>query len=274
MVDWNDFYNRMVKFTRITTLPVGVKYFRDRADVPKKAKVVEKNQAMCQLMAQARLLGRPVVGVPEYANSCSLGSYALGFADLGAEFKSGKRNLGTYHKSAENSAKFFAGVDRLEQGKYKAFLAAPITRYNEFGIDPDVVAVYGFPSQIMRYIQGWVFMGGSPIEARTYGDMACSETWVGPIVRQVPRLILPCNGERVFCGGQDYDMAFSMPAKDVEDTLIGMEAMHEAGIRFPITSNILDATPVPPAAYFISPEDHPGTGGHRGLAVLKKYGRE
>jgi len=274
MYDWKDFYDRMVKFTRIETMPVGLKYFTDRKDLPKAVKIVEKNQALCQFMAQARMLGRPTVGVPEYADRCSLGTYCTGFGDLGEEFKSGKRNLGTYQKNIENNDKFFKGVDRFEKGKWDAFLAAPIPKYNEYAMDPDVVAVYGFPAQIMRYIQGWVFMGEPPVEARTYGDMACSEVWVGPIVRGEPRLVVPCNGERVFCGAQNYEMAISMPGKDVEKILVGIEAMHTAGIRYPITSNILDASPTPPAAYFIRPEDYPGTMGHLGLEVLKKYGYE
>lgn len=274
MYDWPDIYKRMIKVSRLLTLPVGVKYFEDRKDVPKDVAIVEKNQALCQMMAQARLLGRPVIGLPEYADRCSLGSYAIGFDELGKEFQSGKRNLGTYHKSVEVSSHFLADVDHFEKGKYDAFLAAPITKYNNWEFDPDVVAVYGLPAQVMRYVQGWCFMGGAPVEARTYGDMACSEVWVGPTAHNVPRLVLPCNGERVFCGGQDYDLAISMRGEDVETVVIGVEAMHAAGIRYPITSNSLDQSPGPPAAYFIRPEDHPGTAGAKGLEVLKKYGRE
>lgn len=274
MTDWKGLYNRVMQFSRLDTLPVGMKYFEKREDLPseKEVKRPRLNQTLCQLTAQARLLGRPMIALPEMADRCSLGTYAMGFGDLGEEFKSGRRNLGSYHCSVENNAKFLANVPRFDQGRWAALYVAPITNLL---VEPDIVAFYGFPAQIMRYIQGWVFMGGAPVKNLTFGDLACAETWVATYLSREPRIVVPCNGERVFGGAQNYEMVFSTPAQYVERILIGMEAMHASGFRYPITANILDAEPVPPAAYFTRPEDHPYRElGKAGLEVLKKYGIE
>jgi len=91
MTDWKGLYNRVMQFSRLDTLPVGMKYFEKKEDLPseKDVKRPRLNQTLCQLTAQARLLGRPMIGLPEVADRCSLGTYAMGFGGLGEEFRSG-----------------------------------------------------------------------------------------------------------------------------------------------------------------------------------------
>lgn len=272
ITDWNEIYDRYMEVSRLTTFPVGIKFFEKREDLPSEVEIKEKEQAFCQKTGQARILGRSVIGVPENADRCSLGAYAMGFKELGEEFKSGRRNLGSYHRNIENNEKFLTNVPHFEQGRWDAFYVAPIT---ELVVEPDIVAFYGFPAQIMRFIQGWVFMNGSQTKALTFGDLACAEVWVAPYQNDEPRIAIPCNGARVFGGTQDYELAFSTPTKYVEDILIGMEAMHASGFRYPITRNILDAEPAPKAAWFIRPENHPYDElGKEGLKHLKKYREE
>jgi len=272
MTDWKDVYNRVVQFTRLETLPIGLKFYEKLEDLPseKEVKRPHLRQASCVLTNVARLLGRPMIGLPEMADRCSLGTYAFGFGDLGKEFREGRRNLGTYHWNIENNAKFLDNSPHFEKGRWAAFYVAPITNIL---VEPDIVAFYAMPGQIMKFIQGWVYMGGAPVKALTFGDLACAETWVATYLDDEPRIVVPCNGERVFAGSQSYEMVFSTPAKYVERILVGMEAMHASGFRYPITSNVLDAEPVPPAAWFTRPEDHPYKElGKAGLEVFEKSG--
>ncbi len=64
--------------------------------------------------------------------------------------------------------------------------------------------------------------------------MDCSDHLVVPLRTSEPQVILPCNGDRVFAGAQDEEMAFTLPWSWADELVRGLEGTHRGGVRYPI----------------------------------------
>ena len=273
MQKWQDAYDRIVRYARIPTFPIGVKFFKEGEEVPKEARKSKIKQTICQIYGRTRVMGTIELAVPENADRCGLAAYYFGLIDFPEEFASGERSTGVYHASPKIAKKAYSSPAKLEKGRFTSIMFAPLQR---IPIDPDLIVIYGNPAQILRFVQGWVFFSGEPVLGSTIGESVCSETFIAPYLAQKPQMALPCNGERVFASTSLDEASIGIPVKHLEDILIGMEATNAAGIRYPIIWNILEGEPHPASAYFIRPEPFPeslphfGEGGKR---VMKKYNK-
>lgn len=272
MAKWSDIAKRIEEYARIATFPVGIKYFSTGEEIPKEGRKPGVRQTVCQVISAARVLGRPGLATPDQADRCYVGAYCFGFADLPDDCARGERSFGTYDATPELAKKALSSLARFEKGRFTALLASPLHRIT---VDPDVIIVYGNGAQIARFVHGWVFMTGEPIVDSTINRGSCSALAVSPYLTQKPHTCLPGNGERVFSSTQDYEVGIGIPASQIEDILVGIEASHASGIRYPVTYNSLDIQPQSFAGFFASPEGPPkslGTPGQAGIKVLEKYG--
>jgi uncharacterized protein (DUF169 family) len=102
--------------------------------------------------------------------------------------------------------------------------------------DPDTVAFYGNPAQIMRLVQGMVFADIRRISGNFGGKVECSEYLIAPYKTQNPRIAIPGMGDRIFSMTQDDEMVFSIPGQLLGNLIDGLKnSGKKIGARYPVT---------------------------------------
>ncbi len=121
----------------------------------------------------------------------------------------------------------------LANDRFEAMVLAPLAK----GLyEPDTVAIYGNPAQIMRMVQGRIYQSGERLHGTFGGKVECSEYLIGPFASQAPRIAIPGMGDRIFSMTQDDEMVFGLPGKDLAGLIKGLrEAGNKIGARYPVT---------------------------------------
>lgn len=212
--------------------PVAVKMIRKQEDldsVQYKGKPVRKLDtvvAVCQLIAQARYLGRVIAGEGCNLNVCRLGADAMGF-DVDEYVQVYTQ---TYFVDEPTALHMIETMPKFEKGTYEAMLVGPLQK---IPVTPDVVVVYGNPAQLLRIINGYLFDKGGRAHFSASGDAGlCSDTVVEPMLTNKPHLALPCNGGRILSLPNMTDLACGIPYGLLEGILEGIEF---TGQNVPIT---------------------------------------
>ena len=90
-----------------------------------------------------------------------------------------------------------------------------------------------------------------PVPRDARGRLACASYINKVYVRQEPTIVIPGGGERVFGQTQDDELVFALPAKFIETTAKGIEAVHQAGYaRYPTGFHGITAKPKLPGKYY------------------------
>jgi uncharacterized protein (DUF169 family) len=64
----------------------------------------------------------------------------------------------------------------------------------------------------------------------------CDEYLIAPFKTQSARVVIPGNGERIFAGTQDDEVAFAFPAKSLSEFTKALKEVGKAmGARYPVT---------------------------------------
>jgi uncharacterized protein (DUF169 family) len=223
---------------RLKTFPVAVKFLKDKSTFPEKTRqpsiVLGKRVTICQGVTMARIYGW-TVGLTQKDLNCVPAMIAFGLS--GATDPS--ETLGklfcevNFSQSEEKGIKEAAEMARLENEEYEAIVLAPLQK----GLfDPDTVAIFGNPAQVMRMIQGLVFEEGRRILGNFGGKVECSEYLAAPHKTQSPRVAIPGMGDRIFSMTQDDEMVFSIPGMLLENLVSGLKsAGKKIGARYPVT---------------------------------------
>jgi uncharacterized protein (DUF169 family) len=193
-----------------------------------------KKMTICQAVTLARLYGW-TVGMTKADLICVPASISFGFA--ATTDQKGKLSKlfcqVDFAKDEAGAAGEIASMTMLEKGACEAVLLAPLKKGL---VEPDTVAIYGNPAQIMRLIQAWVFQEGKRISGNFGGKVECTEYLIAAYKTGMPRVAIPGNGDRIFSMTQDDEMVFALPGKDLETLVAGLkDAGRKVGARYPIT---------------------------------------
>jgi uncharacterized protein (DUF169 family) len=200
----------------LKTLPVAVKFLKDKADFPEKTRqpsvAMGKKVAICQGVTMARSYGW-TVGLAKEDMVC---------VPAMIDFSS----------SEDLAHKETGGMSRFENGEIAAIALSPLQK----GLyEPDVVLFYGNPAQMMRLIQALTYMTGERVTGNFGGKVECDEYLIAPYKSQAPRVVIPGNGERIFAMTQDDEMTFAVPGKYIKDLAQGLKESGKAvGARYPV----------------------------------------
>lgn len=231
-----ELYEKIEEYVRPATFPVAVKFLRDGEAPPPKAKRpladLQKHVTVCQGWAIARRYAWTTVLRAEDMK-CPLGALVAGFAAPNAYYDEGNLCAGMYTEGTEAGARSEASVVKFSPGEIDGIVFAPLHRAD---FEPEVVIVYGNAAQVMRLVAAALFERGGRIESSFAARMDCSDHLVVPLHTGEPQVILPCNGDRIFAGAQDEEMAFTLPWSRVDEVVRGLEGTQRGGIRYPIPS--------------------------------------
>jgi len=223
---------------RLKTFPVAVKFLKDKSNFPEKTRqpsiVLGKRVTICQGVTMARTYGW-TVGLTKEDLICVPGMVAFGLSGAADPVETlGKLFCEVeFSQTEEKGYEEFEELVRLENAECEAIVLAPLQK----GLfDPDTVAIYGNPAQVMRMIQGLVFEGGRRIKGNFGGKVECSQYLIAPYKSKSPRVAIPGMGDRIFSMTQDDEMVFSIPGMLLENLVSGLKnAGKKIGARYPVT---------------------------------------
>jgi len=222
---------------RLKTFPVAVKFLKDKKEFPEKTRqpsvVLGKRVAICQAVTMSRVYGW-TVGLTKEDIVCVPAAIAFGFStstdsagSLGKLFCEG-----SYSKSEDVGRTEAATIRRMEKGEYEAILLSPLQRAT---VEPDTIAFYGNPAQLMRLVHAWTYREGQRVQGNFGGKVECTEYLLAPFKDQAPHIAIPGTGDRVFSMTQDDEIVFSLPGKyfmEIVDAL--REAGKKVGAQYPV----------------------------------------
>lgn len=243
------FLENVRKYIRPQTDPVAVRLVWEDETPPEGAvSPVEKfgyPLTICQGVSAARRMGMTMVFRRE-DHACPPGALRPGLSAHGepARGEGGHAGLRGHGGGGEENR----GRQRPAGEGAAAIWLAP---YESAAFEPDIVLVYGNSAQATRLAQGYAYYTGDGVASYTLGRLACASYINKVYVRQEPTIVIPGGGERVFGSTQDDELVFALPAKFLETTARGVEAVHQAGYaRYPTGFHGVTARPKLPGKYY------------------------
>lgn len=231
---------------RLSTFPLVLKMLKEKDSLPEKVRQPQKDLgkriAICQAISMARRYGWALaLGAEDM--SCPIGVLAMGFAPPVDYYREGTLCEGLYTKDKAAGSRSEAEVDKFPVGLYHKILIAPV---NRAAFEPDLFLIYGNSAQVLRLVQGALYHQGGKITSSFRGRADCSEIVVSTLLVNMPQVILPCTGDRIFGQTQDHEMAFAFPHSWAPRIMEGLEATHRAGTRYPIPHYLQYEATFPP----------------------------
>ena len=223
---------------RLETSPVGVKFLTDKAQFPEKTRrpstFLNKRVTICQAVTMARVYGW-TVGLTKDDLICVPAMLVFGFTSAPEPAEALGRLFCQidFAKDEAGARKEIESLSRFANEEYQAMVLAPLQK----GLfEPDTVAIYGNPAQIMRLVQALVYEKHRRIPGNFGGKVECSEYLIAPFKNQGPRITIPGNGDRIFSMTQDDEMVFSLPGLLLGELVEGLkESGKMLGARYPVT---------------------------------------
>lgn len=224
----------IAQYVRPDTFPLGIRMLAPGEPVPEGVRVpsqsVGERWIVCQSIGIARRYGWGVaVGKEDVI--CPLAAVAFGFRRPTDEFLRGYAAVGMYCEGEEAATCLEARAWRFEPGRWEHVCVAPLARA---AFQPHVVAVYGNSAQVMRLVNAALYKRGGRIESTSAGRLDCADIVIQTLTADEPKVILPCNGDRVFGMAQDTEMVFAFPWRMASEIMAGLEGTYRGGVRYPI----------------------------------------
>jgi uncharacterized protein (DUF169 family) len=224
----------LARYVRPDSFPVAIRMLRSGEPIPEGVRVPSKTMGeqwiVCQSIGVARRYGWSLaVGRDDVI--CPLAAVAFGLRKPNDIYLKGFAALGMYCESEEAATRLEADTWKFDPGSYDYVCVAPLGRAN---FEPDVIAVYGNSAQVMRLVNAALFKRGGRIESTSGGRLDCAEIVIQTMQTDAPKVILPCNGDRVFAMTQDTEMVFAFPFGHADEILAGLQGTQKGGVRYPI----------------------------------------
>jgi len=233
------------RYVRPDTFPLAIRMLKPGEPLPDGVKVPSQSLGeqwiVCQSIGVARRYGWSIaVGKDDVI--CPLATIAFGFRKPTDDYLKGCAAVGMYCKDEQAAANLEADAWRFEPGLSDYVCVAPLNRAT---FEPHVVAVYANSAQVMRLVHASLYQRGGRITSTTGGRLDCAELIIQTLTTNAPKVILPCNGDRVFGMAQDNEMAFAFPWSYAREIIEGLEGTHKGGTRYPVTVAMRETVTMP-----------------------------
>jgi uncharacterized protein (DUF169 family) len=221
-------------YVRTDSFPLGIKVFKQEADIPAKAKRplrdLHNRITICQGISMARRYGWTLaMGADDL--SCPIALTAFGLEPVLPYYEEGTLACGMYVDSPEAGALTEADVPKFSPEESGTIVVGPLGRLD---FEPDTVLVYGNSAQVMRLTAAALYKRGGSMPSTFSARADCADIVIRTQQTGEPQVILPCYGDRLFGQTQDHEMAFTMPYARMQELSDGLHFTQKGGIRYPI----------------------------------------
>ena len=242
----------LTRYIKPLTYPVAIKMLSPDDKAPEIAKTglsfFGKPDMLCKSVTAARRFGW-IMSVGKEDNFCPMVMENFGFYPLAPFWLEGEYQMPIQKTDKEDRAKGRQALPKFDYGKYSGVLIVPLFRAPSIfkdGFEPDVIVFFGFPAQVLILSEG---LPHGEVQGQVAGG-ACIGYIVRPIQTGKCHTIMPCGGERIAGGDQDWEIIFSMPFNKVDLVMKWLENTHKQGHRYPIPQQIVfdsSVTALPPS---------------------------
>lgn len=203
--------------------PVAVKLIPagNEPDIMESYPRLDRQMRHCQMTDYVRRTGETFYTTLE-EHQCKGGAAALGLTKLSDKVRSGEFYCdGLHHfETVEAAKKTVDLITFLAPNSNTVALYGPLEKAT---YDPDVVIFICTPKQAMLLTQGWVYRDGGRVEAAFSGKQSvCSDAVAHVIKSGKPNVTIGCSGSRAYTKITPDELLYSIPAQDVEKTVIGL----------------------------------------------------
>ncbi len=244
--DLNRLDEAITRYIRPETFPIAIRMLKAGESPPKRVKRplrdLKVQIATCMGYTMARRYGW-TLAISREDVSCPLSKVVYGFEEAVDYFSQGCTCAGMYTATPEAGAKTEAAVAKFSWNEYETIVCSPVSRA-EF--EPQVILVYGNSAQVMLLVVAFLHKEGGRLTSSFAGRIDCSDSVIQTIQSQMPQVILPCYGDRVFGQAQDHEMGFSFPAGHSERIIAGLAGVYDGGVRYPIPTFLRFQPSFPP----------------------------
>jgi uncharacterized protein (DUF169 family) len=236
MEPWTKLGESIRALVNPATFPVAVRFLKNASEIPRGARRPLKDlgvrMAPCQGASMTRRYGWTLAFAKEDVG-CAIAANSYGWERV--ENEEGVVAFLTYMNyagSPEAAREVLKGFRYLEKNEKLGVVYSPLEWTK---VEPEVILIYVNPAQLMRLIHGATVSSGKPLSSSFSGRAAsCTEGVIGAFLDQSPKVVVPGNGDRVWGGCQDHEMAMAIPASWMPGIVEGLQKTHERGIRYPI----------------------------------------
>ena len=225
---------------RFRAKPIGVKFCESVDMLAQVPNLVRPSHplAMCQVFGLSRFAGKTIGVTAEDilggAEEIIMGNCAsiFGLAEPVDFIRSGEMLGHGCFAGVEEAGKEQDAIKRIPTGKYKAVVVSPVSDGNLE--EPDVVAFYASPGQIMQLMNGLVYKDYEPVSMRFVGESSCSDGIVTCFLTGKPAGTIPCFGELQRAGRED-EVILAIPPRKLASVLEGVKSWQSLGNSYPVT---------------------------------------
>lgn len=237
--EWKAREEQLQRYLRLDTFPVGVNFLKKGEAFPEMTTTPASmgiKIAPCQATTIARRW-EWAMGVEKDDVNCIPALVGFGWREVDSPraLVDFLMSMG-YFETEDGAINTMGKMPIMEPGKFEKLYIAPLSRTK---LEPDVVVIYGNPAQMMRLVQGYIYKRGGAVTSETTLGFTCASEMIAPFNQKKACLVHPGRGERVLGLTQDHEMAFALPASQVDDVLAGLETTHKGGTRYPVQSYLL-----------------------------------
>jgi uncharacterized protein (DUF169 family) len=253
-----ELFSALEKYLRIATIPVAIRLVKEAENPPPKAKYPLRDFghkiSACQGMTIARTIGW-IIAFKKEDHACPLASVFLGHI-APDKFLDGAI-AGFYQDRDECGKKMEQSFSRWPVDSIRETWLCPVNRCD---FEPDLVAVYGNPAQILLLIQAANFGHGPGVRSSSAGRGGCA-TWIAGVLQSGEcTYMIPGPGERIFAGTQDHEMSFVIPYSKFENVINGLQYVRDQGaFRYPVPNLAILSEPKMPEKYYSLDSEMPLT---------------
>lgn len=237
------FSEKLTKLIRPQSHPLGVKLLQFGEQLPEEAVRPAKygiKISLCQWTTMARRWSRTFGAMADDIN-CTPCLAALGLKQMkNDEALSGYFLDMGYFDNIELAKNTTKKLGPISAGEIGGIMFFPL---ETAPVDPDIVLIYGTPAQMARLASGYVYHSGELIESSTTGFGISCLSAIKPYFTGKPAFVHPGRGERILAGTDESEMFFTLPAKNCELLLDGLESTQKKGTRYPVQSYLIYQPP-------------------------------
>jgi len=143
--------------------------------------------------------------------------------------------MGRYVGGWEDNTKRNQAFPRIPVGGAVAF--APLSTIT---FDPDVILIYGDPSQVIMIIQSMQKKEFERYEFACIGESSCADSLADCYLTGKPKVGVPGYGERAIGHVADEELVIALPPPYLEKALAGFRELLATGVNYPIALAGLD----------------------------------
>lgn len=231
--DYNQAGEYLEKILLLRTAPIAIKLIGKDDEIPVDAirpnKDLGKHISLCQAMAMSRRQ-RVTILMTKDDEWCWAPLVAFGLVECVEGQKSFDvvvDHLGV--ADMEAARKMFASFPRLEYGKYKGILIAPLSTAR---FEPDLTLIYSNPAQLRSILFAVKNQSGQLVKSEFDAIDSCVYSIVKVIQENQYRITIPDPGEYERSLAPEDEIIFSVPKDKTEELILGLKFFDEIKLGY------------------------------------------